>query len=321
MNVSYAELFKATDGFSSDNLVGTGSFGAVYKGILDRDATMVAVKAFNLQRQGALRSFMAECDALRNIRLRNLVKILTCCSSIDFKGNEFKALVYEYMPNGSLDEWLHSDDDDQLRKNLKFTQRLNIVVDMASTLDYPHNDCQTSIIHRDLKPSNILLDYDMIAQVGDFGLARFLSEVANTSSIGMNGSIGYIAPEYAMASKASTQGDVYSYGIFLLEMITGKRPTDDMFKDNLSLHHFAKLALPDQVMKIVDPRLLIEEAEVTQGNKNHINIRTRMQGCLISLVKISVLCSKESPRERMQMRDVVVEMHTVKDLYLRVKIH
>ncbi|XP_058110849.1 putative receptor-like protein kinase At3g47110 [Magnolia sinica] len=194
VKVSYAELFKATDGFSSANLIGAGSFATVYKGILHHFGTMVAMKVFNLQQQGALRSFMAECEALRNIRHRNLVKILTCCSSIDFKGNDFKALVYEYMPSGSLETWLHKDSHDQLTRSLKFTQRLNIAIDVASALDYLHNHCETSIIHRDLKPSNILLDDDMIAHVSDFGLARFLSEVAQTSSLGMKGSIGYIAP-------------------------------------------------------------------------------------------------------------------------------
>ncbi|XP_058110129.1 receptor kinase-like protein Xa21 isoform X1 [Magnolia sinica] len=127
--------------------------------------------------------------------------------------------------------------------------------------------------------------------------------------------------EHAMGGKASTQGDVYSYGILLLEMITGKGPTDDMFKDNLSLHHFAKMALAERVMEIVDPQLLLEEAEAIQGNENQINTRNRMHDCLISIVKIGVLCSAESPRKRMQMRDVVVEMHTIKDLYLGVMIH
>ncbi|XP_058109134.1 probable LRR receptor-like serine/threonine-protein kinase At3g47570 isoform X6 [Magnolia sinica] len=98
------------------------------------------------------------------------------------------------MPNGSLEKWLPKDGHDQPRRSLKFTQRLNIAIDVASALDYLHNHYQTSIIHRDLKPTNIFLDDDMIASVGDFGLARFLSEVAQTSSAGMKGSIGYIAP-------------------------------------------------------------------------------------------------------------------------------
>ncbi|XP_058110378.1 putative receptor-like protein kinase At3g47110 [Magnolia sinica] len=319
MNISYAELFKATNGFSSANLIGIGSFGSVYKGILDRDGTVIAVKVLNLQQQGALRSFMAECKAFRNIRHRNLIKILTCCSSIDFKGNDFKALVFEYMPNGSLEKWLYKDEHDQLRWNLNFIQRLDIAIDVAFALDYLHHHCQTPIVHRDLKPSNILLDNDMIAHVGDFGLSRFISEVPQSSSVGMKGSIGYIAPEYAMGGKASTQGDVYSYGILILEMITGKGPTNDMFKDNLSLHHFAKLAFPEQVMEIVDP-FLLEEAEVTQGSRNHINTRNRMHDCLSSMVRISVLCSTESPRERMEMKDVVIEMRAIKDLYLGVRI-
>ncbi|XP_058110899.1 probable LRR receptor-like serine/threonine-protein kinase At3g47570 [Magnolia sinica] len=316
MIISYADLLKATDGFSSANLIGSGSFGSVYKGTQDGDGTVFAVKVLNLQQQGALRSFMAECEALRNIRHRNLIKILNCCSSIDYKGNEFKALVFEYMNNGSLDRWLRKDGYDQQRGNLTFIQRLNIALDVASALDYLHHHCQTPIVHRDLKPSKILLDDDMIAHVGDFGLARFFSEVAQTISLGVKGSIGYIAPEYAMGGKASTQGDVYSYGILLLEMITGKGLTDDMFKDNLSLHHFAKLALPERVMEIVDP-YLFEEAKVTQGSGNHINARNRMRDCLISMVRIGVLCSLESLRERMEMKNVVMEMHAIKDLYLR----
>ncbi|XP_058110945.1 probable LRR receptor-like serine/threonine-protein kinase At3g47570 [Magnolia sinica] len=328
LQVSYADLLQATDGFASANLIGVGSFGSVYRGILECFETLVAVKILNLQQRGAFKSFVAECEALRNIRHRNLVKILTVCSSVDFNGNDFKALVFEYMPNGSLEKWLHPNVDEQPQlRILNLTQRLNIAIDVASALDYLHHHYQTPIVHRDLKPSNVLLDDDMVAHVGDFGLARFLSEAAEscsqnqTSTSTIKGSIGYIPPEHGMGGKASTHGDVYSYGILLLEMITGKWPTDDMFKDNQSLHHFAKSAFPEQVTEIIDPRLLLEDAEVIQDSENRNNLRNRMHDCLVSLVSVGVSCSVESPKERMKMKDVVIEMHEIRDLYLEVGIH
>nr|DAD37065.1 TPA_asm: hypothetical protein HUJ06_007706 [Nelumbo nucifera] len=202
LKISYKELLEATSGFSSSNLIGAGGFGSVYKGILG-DRTLVAVKVLNLQQGGAFKSFLAECESLRNIRHRNLLKIVTSCSSIDFKGNEFKALVYEFMINGSLDMWLHPNEDDaeeQLR-NLSLFQRLNIAIDVASALDYLHNHCQVPVVHCDLKPSNVLLDGDFTAHVGDFGLSKFLSENngkislnQTASSIGLRGSVGYTAP-------------------------------------------------------------------------------------------------------------------------------
>ncbi|XP_058099637.1 probable LRR receptor-like serine/threonine-protein kinase At3g47570 [Magnolia sinica] len=340
--VSYAELLKATDGFSSANLIGTGSYGSVFKGILDRDEKVVAVKVLNLQQRGASKSFIAESEALRNIRHRNLVKILTSCSSIDFKGNDFKALVFEFMPNGSLEEWLHpkADGPHQL-KNLSFVQRLNIAIDVASALDYLHQGSQQPIAHCDLKPSNVLLDEDMNAHVGDFGLARFLTKTSNGSSqnqsntVVIKGSIGYVAPEYGMGGDASSHGDVYSYGILLLEMFTGKRPTDDMFSNGLSLHIFAKMALPEQVMEIVDPKLLSEKGNEEEhilnvgngrekGNEeehilnveNDRDVRSKMHDCLVSVVRIGVACSAESLRERMEMGDVVMEMNDIRDLFL-----
>ncbi|KAL5991501.1 hypothetical protein ACLOJK_012410 [Asimina triloba] len=268
--ISYAELLKSTDGFSSGNLIGAGSYGSVFKGHFDQDDQTVAVKVLNLQRQGALRSFLAECEALRNVRHRNLVKIITSCSSIDYKGNEFKALVFEYLPNGSLEEWLHPEEGDRER-SLSLTQRLNIAIDVASALDYLHNHCQTPISHCDLKPSNVLLDNDMVAHVSDFGIARFLSEkeagdqrTDKTNSIAIQGSIGYVAPEYGMGGNVSPLGDVYSYGILLLEMFTGKRPTEDMFRDGLSIREFVKALFPSRSLEIVDPQLLIREQQRQQ---------------------------------------------------------
>ncbi|XP_077232538.1 putative LRR receptor-like serine/threonine-protein kinase At3g47570 [Tasmannia lanceolata] len=248
LKVSYAELLRATNGFSLDNLIGVGSYGSVYKGILGINQIAIAVKVLNLQQRGAYKSFDAECQAWRNIRHRNLVKILTSCSSIDFHGNDFKALVFEYMPNGSLEKWLPQNGNGQHPlRNLSLIQRLNIASDVASALDYLHHHGQIPIIHRDLKPSNILLDVDMNAHVGDFGLAKFLLDATDhcsknqTNSTGMKGSIGYVAPEYGMGGHASTHGDVYSYGILLLEMFTAKMPTDKMFIDGLSLYQFVKM--------------------------------------------------------------------------------
>lgn len=181
---------------------------------------------------------MAECEALRNIRHRNLVKILTTCVSVDSTGAEFRALVFEFMPNGSLEKWLHPRSDEKFSKKLNLIQRLNIAIDVAAALDYLHNHCEIPIIHCDLKPSNILLDDSMTARVGDFGLSKFLPKSINESSrdpsstLAIKVSIGYIAPEHGMGGKVSVQSDVYSYGILMLELFIGKRPTDDMFKDD-----------------------------------------------------------------------------------------
>ncbi|ESR41520.1 hypothetical protein CICLE_v10013815mg, partial [Citrus x clementina] len=201
--ISYKSLLKATDGFSSTQLIGVGSFGSVYKGVFDEDRTVVAIKVINLQRQGASQSFKAECKALKNIRHRNLVKVITSCSSIDFQGHDFKAIVYEYMPNGSLEKWLHPEavaqrDEEIGIQKLTLLQRISIAIDVASALDYLHHHCQEPILHCDLKPSNILLDNDLTAQIGDFGRARIfrqaVSNPALTSSVGVRGTIGYAAP-------------------------------------------------------------------------------------------------------------------------------
>ncbi|KAK4573700.1 hypothetical protein RGQ29_031586 [Quercus rubra] len=345
LNVSYKELYQATNGFSPNNLIGSGSFGSVYKGALDQEERLVAIKVLNLQHKGASKSFMAECNALRNIRHRNLVKILTCCSSMDYGGNHFKALVFEFMTNGSLDIWLHPGiPNEHQSRNLSLLQRLNVAIDVASAIDYLHNHSTQPIVHCDLKPSNVLLDHDMVAHVSDFGLARLLSitdgsSAKQTSSIGIKGSIGYAAPEYGMSGEASMKGDVYSYGILLLEMFLGKRPTDEMFKNDLNLHNFAKMGLPERVVQIVDPILLPREVVATpiaimatreDNNDNEILVDEDDQGsianlsqmdanmhkCLVSILEIGLACSMESPKERMKMEEVIRELHLIKNAYL-----
>ncbi|XP_057471161.1 probable LRR receptor-like serine/threonine-protein kinase At3g47570 [Actinidia eriantha] len=294
LHLPYGKLLEATDGFSSKNLIGVGAFGLVYKGILDQGKTIVAVKVLNLQHKGASKSFMAECEALRNLRHRNLVKILTVCSGVDSRGNDFKALVYEFMANGSLDEWLHPIPNLVESRKLNFLKRLDIGIDIANALEYIHHGHQTPIVHCDLKPSNVLMDEDMTARVGDFGLARsplqiaHLSSADQTGSLVVKGTIGYAAPEYGMGSEVSVYGDIYSYGVIVLELFTGKRPTNDMFTDGLNLHNFAKMALPDRVMEILDPTLVCDIEEEEEKAKRE---------CLACCLKLGLL-ALWSPQEK-----------------------
>ncbi|XP_008779677.2 receptor kinase-like protein Xa21 [Phoenix dactylifera] len=326
VRVSYAELVRATDGFSSANLIGVGSFGSVYKGVMDwDDIKMVAVKILNLQQQGASRSFIAECEALRSIRHRNLVKIITACSSVDFRGNDFKALVLEFMENGSLERWLHPEANEQCpMRNLNLEQRVSIAIDVASALDYVHHHIPVPIVHCDLKPSNILLDGDMTARVSDFGLAKFLSESTNSFSVSaslaaIKGSVGYIAPEYGLGSQVSTQGDMYSYGILLLEMFTGRRPTDEAFNESLDLHRFVEMAFPTQIMNIVDPQLIREEEyESIDDIQQRCAKQVRIQECLISVINIGLQCSSKLPKERMHPGDIVKKMTAARQILGRV---
>ncbi|KAG4127721.1 hypothetical protein ERO13_D10G241764v2 [Gossypium hirsutum] len=203
LQLSYQSIVRATDGFSTQNLVGSGSFGSVYKGVLQASGAVIAVKVLNLLNRGASRSFLAECEALKNIRHRNLVKVLTAISGEDYQGNDFKALVYEFMENGSLEDWLHpliGMNEPETVRNLNFFQRVSVAMDVAHALEYLHHHCEEPIIHCDLKPSNILLDEEMVGHISDFGLAKILSTdrlnySANKSgSLGLRGTIGYAPP-------------------------------------------------------------------------------------------------------------------------------
>ncbi|KAL5569986.1 hypothetical protein UlMin_026561 [Ulmus minor] len=337
--VSYKALLEATNRFSPENLIGAGSFGSVYKGILDGEEKLVAVKVLSLQNKGATKSFMAECKALRNIRHRNLVKILTSCSSVDYKRNEFKALVFEFMENGSLEKWLHNENENNNQsRRLSLLQRLDIVIDVASALHYLHDQCEQPVIHCDLKPSNVLLDKDMIAHVSDFGIARLLSSTKvstgkKSSTIGLMGSMGYTAPEYGMGGEASVEGDIYSFGVLILEIFTARMPTDQIFKDSFNLHTFVNTALPERLVEIVDPILLsIEAEETSQGrgiNRNIVesqheitetdNLRLlniKARSCLVSVLEIGLACSRESPKERASMNNVMRELHFTKRAFL-----
>ncbi|XP_075484231.1 uncharacterized protein LOC142524236 [Primulina tabacum] len=314
MRLSYGDLLKATGGFSEDNLVGAGRFGSVYKGILEDGKITVAIKVLNLLVKGASKSFIAECIALKGIRHRNLLKLLSVCESIDFQRGEFRALVYEFMSSGSLEDLLYpnnkrNEEHDAEFQCLDMFQRLKIAIDIAHALEYLHIGTDSPIIHGDLKPSNVLLDDDMTAHVGDFGLSKKVSDMLespeSSNTIGIKGTIGYVPPEYGTSNTVSIKGDVYSFGIILLEMFTGKRPTDQAFDENLNLHDFVSSALPNHVTEIVDPLIL-------EGH----DMNNKMKECMTSILSIGVACSSKVLTSRMCMTDVVRELCKIRVDYM-----
>ncbi|KAF8662935.1 hypothetical protein HU200_055519 [Digitaria exilis] len=314
--VAYHALEIGTNGFSEANLLGKGSFGAVYKCAFQGEGNIVAVKVFNLEQSGSAKSFIAECEALRRVRHRCLIKIITCSSSVNQQGQDFKALVFEFMPNGSLNCWLHKRSDmPTINNTLSLAQRLDIAVDITDALDYLHNHCQPTIIHCDLKPSNILLAEDMSARVGDFGISKILPESASrtlqnsNSTIGIRGSVGYVAPEYSEGSPITTLGDVYSLGILLLEMFTGRSPTDDMFTGSLDLHKYSEDALPDKIWEIADSTMWLHTDTYDDSTRN------RIENCLGHVIVLGISCSRKQPRERTPIQDAATKMHAIRDSY------
>ncbi|KAM7519046.1 hypothetical protein LguiB_018008 [Lonicera macranthoides] len=293
--VSYIELLQATNGFNESNLLGAGGVGLIYKGTLSNEVT-VAIKVFNLQLEEAFKSFDVECEVLGNIRHRNLTKIVSSCSNPDFL-----ALVLEYMPNGSLEKWLYSHN-----YCLTILERLNIMIDVAYALEYLHHGQTTPILHCDLKPSNVLLDNDMIAHVCDFGIAKLLGEdefMAQTKTLA---TIGYMAPEYGREGIVSTKGDVYSYGILLMETFTRKKPTEEMFSDNLTIRNWVYEASLDSIVQVVDANLIGEEDEDFMPKKK----------CASSILHLALDCSTSIPTQRISMEDVVVKLNKIKITFL-----
>ncbi|KAL6907987.1 hypothetical protein ACP4OV_002157 [Aristida adscensionis] len=324
--ISYSQLLRATNDFSEANLLGSGSFGSVYKGELNlqdcESTNLVAVKVLKLQTPKALKTFTAECEALRNMRHRNLVKLITVCSSIDAMGNDFKAIVYDFMPNGSLESCLHHGLEEQRYLNL--LERVTVLLDVAYALDHLHFHGPTPVVHCDLKSSNVLLDADMVAHVGDFGLAKVLVEGSSllqqsSSSLGFRGTIGYAAPEYGAGNMVSTHGDIYSYGILVLETITGNRPTESRYKQGLmSLREHVDLALRDRtIMDAVDPRLSVDLENELHTMSGDDSSYKRKIDCVAALLSLGVSCTQELPSSRMPTESIIKELLAIKDSLLR----
>ncbi|KAL6909872.1 hypothetical protein ACP4OV_001531 [Aristida adscensionis] len=220
----YKDLFHATDGFKNKNLLGIGGFGKVYKGVLPDSKLEVAVKRVSHESKQGMKEFISEIVSIGHIRHRNLVQLIGYCR----RKGEF-LLVYEYMSNGSLDKYLYSEDN---KPTLDWAQRIQIIKGVASGLFYLHERWEKVVIHRDIKASNVLLDSEMNGRLGDFGLARLYDHGTDPQTTHVVGTMGYLAPELGRTGNASPITDVYAFGIFILEVICGKRPVSSHTEDS-----------------------------------------------------------------------------------------
>lgn len=277
------ELSMATDGFSDATLLGQGGFGSVHKGTLY--GKEVAVKRLKTGSGQGDREFQAEIEIISRVHHRHLVSLVGYCISGDQR-----LLVYEYVPNKTLEFHLHAND----RPTIDWPTRLKIALGSAKGLAYLHEDCHPKIIHRDIKAANILLDYKFEAKVADFGLAKFQSEDYTHISTRVMGTFGYMAPEYAGTGKLTDRSDVFSFGVVLLELITGKRPVGSIqtYMDeglvDWARPLLAKALGDGNYDALIDPRL--ENYDPSEMSR---------------LVVCAAACVRHSARHRPQMSQIV----------------
>ncbi|GAU36631.1 hypothetical protein TSUD_387830 [Trifolium subterraneum] len=281
--IQFKNISTATNNFSSANKIGQGGFGSVYKGELP-DGLEIAVKRLSKTSGQGLEEFMNEVIVISKLQHRNLVRLLGCC----IEGEE-KMLVYEYMPNNSLDFYLF---DPIKKKVLDWQKRLYVIEGISRGLLYLHRDSRLRIIHRDLKPSNILLDGELNPKISDFGMARIFGGTENEGNTRrIVGTYGYMSPEYAMEGLFSEKSDVFSFGVLLLEIISGRKNTSFYNHEQaLSLLGYAwKLWNEEEVVSLIDPEIC------NPDNVDHI----------LRCIHIGLLCVQEIAKERPTMATVV----------------
>ncbi|KAL2614107.1 hypothetical protein R1flu_025799 [Riccia fluitans] len=294
--VTAAQLKKMTNNFHDDNVIGYGARSIVYRGIVG--GGQVAVKVLKMESDERSReTLIRELQTLGSVRHRNLLRILAVCSDV-----KTRALVLEYMPFTSLERFLYKMVGTAC---LSWDTRFNIMVGVAQGLVYLHCEHQEPIIHCDLKPSNILLDCDFEPKVADFGIAKFVNPGSGDASMsGLCGTIGYFPPEYAWATSASTKGDVYSFGIVLLEILTARKPYEGWDVEQGqpgSLIELAASAFPHNVMSILDPNLVILEFD-----------RDLHQQEVRLVMAIGLMCTEREPRDRPNMALVLSMLTDIK---------
>lgn len=299
-HISMQELVDVTKNFSPDLIIGDGSFGLVYKARL-KSGPVVAVKRLSPDAFQGLREFRAEMETLGKIRHPNIVKILGYCAT----GSD-RALIYEFIEKGSLDQWLYdtSSEEDcnevELRMPLSWQTRMKIVRGVANGLAYMHN-LDTPIIHRDIKASNILLDANFEAHIADFGLARLIEGSHSHVSTQVAGTMGYMPPEYLHgATKAAVVGDVYSFGVLMLEILTGRRPSFPFLgedgKEVRLVEWIGRMVEQERYMEMVDANISKDDLEKSMVEE---------------VFKIGVRCDDEKWKVRPTMREVVEELDNI----------
>jgi serine/threonine protein kinase len=277
---TYKSLHKATKGFKDTEIIGEGGFGKVYMGILASSNVQIAVKRVSHDSKQGMKEFVAEIVSMGRLRHRNLVQLLGYCRR---RGELL--LVYDYMPNGSLDKFLYSNEN----PNLNWFQRFRIIRGVAAGLLYLHEEWEQVVLHRDVKASNVLLDAELNGRLGDFGLARLHDHGTNPQTTHVVGTVGYLAPELTRTGMATTCSDVFAFGAFMLEVACGRKPTDVQAQGVILVDWVSESWRRDAILDASDPRLegnyVVEEMEL--------------------VLKIGLFCSHAMPTARPSMRQVM----------------